>query len=136
LAERVRVAGTRWTVESCFETAKGEVGLDQHEVRSWTGWHRHITLAMLAHAYLAVLRKTAAESGGKIDPEADIARVLRLDLLPHTVLELRRLLWRLVWACPPDHEHILAWSIWRHRHQQRARRCHWKRRTRPHKVRL
>jgi len=70
LAELVRVAGTRWTVESCFETAKGEVGLDQYEVRSWTGWHRHITLAMLAHAYLAVLRKTVAGSGGKIDPRS------------------------------------------------------------------
>jgi SRSO17 transposase len=59
LAELVRVAGTRWTIESCFEAAKGEVGLDQYEVRSWTGWQRHITLAMLAHAYLAVLRQTA-----------------------------------------------------------------------------
>ena len=62
LAELVRVAGMRWTVESCFEAAKSEVGLDHYEVRSWTGWHRHITLAMLAHAYLAVLRKAA---GGK-----------------------------------------------------------------------
>jgi SRSO17 transposase len=60
LAQLVRVAGTRWTVEICFEAAKGEVGLDHYEVRSWTGWHRHITLAMLAHAYLAVLRKAAA----------------------------------------------------------------------------
>jgi SRSO17 transposase len=59
LAQLVRVAGTRWTVEVCFEAAKGEVGLDQYEVRSWTGWHRHITLAMLAHAYLTILRKTA-----------------------------------------------------------------------------
>lgn len=63
LAELVRVAGTRWTIESCFEAAQGEVGLDHYEVRSWTGWHRHITLARLAHAYLAVLRKAAA--GGK-----------------------------------------------------------------------
>ena len=60
LAELVRVAGTRWTIEACFEAAKGEVGLDHYEVRSWMGWHRHITLAMLAHADLAVLRKTAA----------------------------------------------------------------------------
>ena len=59
LADLVRVAGTRWTIEACFEAAKGEVGLDQYEVRSWTGWHRHITLAMLAHAYLAVLRRAA-----------------------------------------------------------------------------
>jgi SRSO17 transposase len=59
LSDLVRVAGTRWTIEASFEAAKGEVGLDHYEVRSWTGWHRHITLAMLAHAYLAVLRCTA-----------------------------------------------------------------------------
>jgi SRSO17 transposase len=59
LARLVRVAGMRWTIESCFEAGKGEVGLDEYEVRSWTGWHRHITLAMMAHAYLAVLRKAA-----------------------------------------------------------------------------
>jgi len=52
----VRAAGSRWTVESCFEAAKGEVGLDQYEVRSWTGWYRHITLAMWAYALLTVLR--------------------------------------------------------------------------------
>jgi SRSO17 transposase len=63
LATLVRVAGTRWTIESAFQMAKGEVGLDQYEVRSWTGWHRHITLAMLAFAFLTVLRKAA--SGGK-----------------------------------------------------------------------
>ena len=50
LATLVQVAGTRWTIEACFEAAKGEVGLDEYEVRSWTGWHRHVTLAMLAHA--------------------------------------------------------------------------------------
>ena len=65
LATLVRVAGTRWTIESCFEAAKGEVGLDQYEVRSWTGWHRHITLAMLAHAYLGVIRKAAVGGGGR-----------------------------------------------------------------------
>lgn len=61
LQTMVRVAGTRWTVEECFEAAKGEVGLDQYEVRSWHGWYRHITLAMLAHAYLTVLCAHAAE---------------------------------------------------------------------------
>jgi SRSO17 transposase len=63
LADLVRVAGTRWTIEACFEAAKGETGLDQYEVRSWTGWHRHVTFAMLAHAYLAVLRRAAV--GGR-----------------------------------------------------------------------
>jgi SRSO17 transposase len=55
-AEVVRVAGTRWTIESGFEAAKSEVGLDHYEVRSWTGWYRHITLAMWALALLTVLR--------------------------------------------------------------------------------
>lgn len=64
LAELVRVAGRRWTIEACFEAAKGEVGLDQYEVRSWTGWHRHVTLAMLAHAYLAVVRRAAVGGRG------------------------------------------------------------------------
>jgi SRSO17 transposase len=61
----VRVAGTRWTIEACFEAAKGELGLDQYEVRSWTGWHRHVTLAMLAHAYLAAIRKAAVGGTGR-----------------------------------------------------------------------
>jgi SRSO17 transposase len=52
----VQVAGSRWTIERSFEEAKGEVGLDHYEVRSWTGWYRHITLAMWAYALLTVLR--------------------------------------------------------------------------------
>jgi SRSO17 transposase len=52
----VRVAGKRWKIEQCFETAKGECGLDNYEVRHWQGWYRHITLSMLAHAVLSVLR--------------------------------------------------------------------------------
>jgi SRSO17 transposase len=59
LEEVVRVAGTRWTIESCIEAAKGEVGLDHYEVRSWIGWYRHITLAMWALALLAVMRAGA-----------------------------------------------------------------------------
>ena len=65
LEELVRVAGTRWAIEECFEEAKGQVGLDQYEVRKWDGWYRHITLAMLAHAYLAVIRRQAMEQGEK-----------------------------------------------------------------------
>ena len=59
LATLVRVAGVRWTIETCFEEAKGETGLDEYEVRSWTGWHRHITLSLLTHAYLTIVRKHA-----------------------------------------------------------------------------
>lgn len=56
----VRVAGSRWAIEESFETATGEVGLDYDEVRRWTGWYRHLTLALLAHAYLTVTRAHAA----------------------------------------------------------------------------
>jgi SRSO17 transposase len=63
LVALVRVAGTRWAIEECFESAKGQVGLDQYEVRRWTGWYRHITLALLAHAYLTVTRLEAVKKG-------------------------------------------------------------------------
>ena len=65
LEELVRVSGRRWTIEGCFEEAKGEVGLDHYEVWRWDGWHRYITLSMLAHAYLTVIRNRAMEERKK-----------------------------------------------------------------------
>ena len=65
LAELVRVAGTRWVIEDAFKAAKQEVGLDEYEVRRWVGWYRHITLALLVHAFLAVTRCYAAGGEGK-----------------------------------------------------------------------
>jgi SRSO17 transposase len=59
--ELIRIAGRRWVIEDCFEAAKGEVGLDEYEVRKWDGWHRHVTLCLLAHAYLAVVRSVAED---------------------------------------------------------------------------
>lgn len=56
LEAAVAVAGKRWTIASCCEAAQGAVGLDHYEVRSWTGWYRHITLAMWAYALLPRLR--------------------------------------------------------------------------------
>jgi SRSO17 transposase len=64
LEELVRVAGLRWAIEGCIEAAKGEVGLDQYEVRKWAGWYRHITLALFAHAMLSVIRARSVEKGG------------------------------------------------------------------------
>ena len=61
LANLVRVAGSRWTIEVAFEAAKGEVGLDQYEVRSWTGWQRHMILALFAQAVLTVIRRDLAD---------------------------------------------------------------------------
>ena len=90
----VRVAGIRWAIEEASRQAKGEVGLDHYEVRRWPGWYRHITLAMLAHAFLAVTR------AGHQPPGAKGAGGLTggPGLLPLTVPEVRRLLWR--WSGP------------------------------------
>src|SRR5690625_61679 len=63
MEELVRVAGTRWKIEQDFEGAKGEAGLDEYEVRSWKGWYRHITLSLLAHAYLSVMCWKQMETG-------------------------------------------------------------------------
>jgi SRSO17 transposase len=62
LAQLVRVAGLRWAIEENFEAAKGLVGLDQYEVRKWDAWYRHVTLALLAHAYLEVTRRRAGRA--------------------------------------------------------------------------
>ena len=59
-ADLANAAGRRWAVECCFETAKQETGLDEYEIRSWHGWYRHITLAMLAMSFLAATRAEAA----------------------------------------------------------------------------
>lgn len=65
--ELVRICDSRWQVEECFAQAKGEVGMDQYEVRTWTAWHRFITLCLLAHAFLVVVRRAARceQAGGK-----------------------------------------------------------------------
>ncbi len=65
LAEFVRVAGARWTIDDLFKLAKGQVGLDHYEVRSWQGWYRHITLALLA---LAALIIGVRKKGGRLAP--------------------------------------------------------------------
>lgn len=63
LERLARVAGMRWPIESCFEEAKGECGLDEYEVRRWDAWHRHITLSLLAHAFLAAIRSGERKRG-------------------------------------------------------------------------
>jgi SRSO17 transposase len=65
LSDLVRVAGARWAIEDLFELAKGDCGLDEYEVRSWTGWHRHVTLSLFALAVPAVIRSRAAKPSRK-----------------------------------------------------------------------
>lgn len=68
LCELVRVAGARWAIEECFQSAKGETGLDQYQVRRYDSWYRHITLAMFAHAFLTATRAAAAKKGHSFPP--------------------------------------------------------------------
>jgi SRSO17 transposase len=81
----VKAAGSRWSVEECFESAKGEVGLDEYEVRSYTGWYRHMTLCMVAHAFLAASRVLANNEEAALLP-----KVLGLTRRPRRMLRFRR----------------------------------------------
>jgi SRSO17 transposase len=109
----VTVAGMRWRIEETFQGTKELAALDEHQVRTWTSWHRWVTLAMLAYAFLAITR-TAATS----EPEQDMISL--------TCNEIRHLL---VSAIGPSigWEHRLRWSAWRRRHQATAKRLHYKR---------
>jgi SRSO17 transposase len=113
----VAVAGQRWRIEESFQAAKGLVGLDQHQVRRWKSWYRWTTLAMLAHAFLAVA--TATERDTQPTPTG---------LITLTVNEFRRLFDALLLVTHLGLESLLAWSRWRRRHQYRARLSHYKRR--------
>ncbi|MFJ5638455.1 IS701 family transposase [Streptomyces sp. NPDC093223] len=116
LSTLVKVAGRRWTVEETFQSAKGLTGLDEHQVRHWTSWHRWTTLAMLAHAFLVVMaaieRTTAAAPSG---------------LAPLTCGEIQRLFTVFAAPQPRGLAHRLSWSCWRRRHQARARSSHYQR---------
>ncbi|MEW2581656.1 IS701 family transposase [Streptomyces syringium] len=71
LDQLIHVAGSRWAVEECFQTAKQECGLDDYQVRRYPGWHRHMTLAMAAHACLTALRARELDAGkAETDPPA------------------------------------------------------------------
>jgi SRSO17 transposase len=122
LQEMVWVVGKRWKIEEILEAGKGEVGFDHYEVRLWISWYRHVTLAMLAHAYLTVMRSQML-----LSDSTDLLET-GLDILPLTVAEVRHLLWQVAWPHAPPLWFILTWSLWRRRHQARASRSHVKHR--------
>ena len=113
----VRVAGQRWRIEESFQAAKGLTGLDQHQVRRWTSWHRWTTLAMLAHAFLAVATATERDH-----------LPATTGLISLTVNEFRRLFDALLLAARHTITTLLRWSAWRRRHHHRARESHYRRR--------
>ncbi|GAB2868960.1 hypothetical protein GCM10027074_40760 [Streptomyces deserti] len=116
VAGLVRVAGCRWKIEECFQSAKNECGLGQYEVRRYVGWYRHITLAMLAHAFLAVMAVQEREKG--------VSRPTHPTSRTSHQPEIRRLLAAQPRRHPAHRDHAVNWSRWRRRHQARARRCH------------
>jgi SRSO17 transposase len=116
LAVLVRVAGRRWTIEERLQTGKGLVGLDQHQVRRWRSWYRWVTLAMLAHAFLVVT--ALAERTHQPAPAG---------LTPLTCNEIQHLFAALTARPTREVGHRLRWSVWRRRHQARARTCHYRR---------
>jgi SRSO17 transposase len=113
----VRVAGTRWCVETCFQTSKNATGLDEHQVRRWDSWYRHTTLVMLAHAILTVI---ATRERARPQPNDQ--------LIPLTVNEIRHLFAKTVANTVHTIAHWLAWSCWRRLHQARAKTSHYRRR--------
>jgi SRSO17 transposase len=118
LPELVRVAGRRWAVEECFQTAKDHIGLDHYQVRRWTPWHRFTTLALLALAALTVMTLTTT---------ATITTAAAL--IPLTLAETRRLFIAFTTTPLTATAHILRWSLWRRTVQARARHSHYQRRS-------
>ena len=118
LSTLVKVAGIRWSIETCFQTGKG-LGLDEHQVRRWDSWYRHTTLVMLAHAILTVI---AAHERAHTPPD-DTGE----PLVPLSINEIRRLLAKLVINTIHTLDHWLGWSRWRRRHLARAKTSHYKR---------
>jgi len=124
LPEMVQAIGARWHIEEDFENAK-DLGLDHYEVRSFTGWYRHITLVLLALAFLTAMCATERCS---TSPPAPSPLPARPAVLPLTVPEVRHLLARLIWPSSSSARRVLAWSWWRRCHQSRASYYHTKRR--------
>jgi SRSO17 transposase len=116
LSALVRVAGTRWTVEEDFQTGKGLTALDEHQVRTWTSWHRWTALVLLAHAFLTI---TAATEHTAAEPPTGQIQLTRN--------EISHLLAVLVLTPAHNLRHRLHWSTWRRRHQHRARTSHYQR---------
>lgn len=127
-AELVAVAGRRWAIEEMFQITKDQFGLDQTQVRSWHGWHRHATLTMISFA-LTVLAIRDEQRGP--DPT-------RHDLTHHsgpiaiTVNEARYLIAAIILATKATGRrllnHIRHWSTWRRTHQNQARAARYRRR--------
>ena len=117
LATLVKTAGIRWTTEENFQASKGLAGLDEHQVRTWTAWHRWVTLAMLALAFLTV---AAATEHARRPPPPGMVPLTRSEIAHLAAATITQ---------PARARHWLGWSAWRRAHQHRARTCHYQHQT-------
>jgi hypothetical protein len=149
LQKMVEAIGDRWTVEECFKIGKSSVGLDEYEVRSWQSWYRHITLCMVAMAFLAVLRwssqtlETPIDHGkeqpkqiteqneSSCDSFAQIPSHSHLPMMiPFSIPEIQKLFYYIISSKPLSTLYRVAWSVWRRTHQALACFYHARRRIR------
>lgn len=113
--------GRRWEIEDAFETAKIELGLAHNESRSWHGWHRHVSLVILAFAMLARVRRLANGPPPK-------RRSSPSSQVPWSIQEIQRVAIRLAQR-RIEPAFVLAWSAWRRAHQAAARQAPLRRKT-------
>ncbi|MFL5653314.1 MAG: IS701 family transposase [Ktedonobacteraceae bacterium] len=121
----VQAIGARWSIEEDLQVTK-DLGLDQYEVRSYLGWYRHLTLVMLASAFLVGI--CVQENPPPPASEASPAALPAPALIPLTTREVRHLLARLIWPAPTSVPLICQWSWWRRAHQYWAGYYHRRRR--------
>ncbi len=124
LPQMVQAIGARWHIEEHFENAK-DLGLDHDEVRRFIGWYRHITLVLLALAFLTGMCATERCSTASA---ATSELPARLSIHPLTVPDVRHVLARPIWPASSSTRWVLAWSWWRRCHQSTASYSHTKRR--------
>lgn len=126
LATLVTVAGRRWTVEESFQVSKDQFGLDEYQVRSWHGWHRHTTLTMIALAM--TVTATATDQPEPAATAHELTDPHRLD--PPTVNEVRRMIAGIILTATHVgrawRHHLENWSHWRQRHLATARAAHYR----------
>ncbi len=130
LQAKVTALGGRWHIEEDFENGK-DLGLDHYEVRSWRGWYCHITLCLLALAFLvgSCVQEHAATLSLPEVQDHHGAQGTPTQLQPLSVSEVRHLLGRLLFAPPSSVTLVVAWSAWRRWHQRWARFFHTRRRV-------
>jgi SRSO17 transposase len=119
----VYAVGARWRIEEDLEATK-DLGLDQYEVRSYVGWYRHITLVLLAYAFLVNICVQ-----DRVQQGAPQESTLASPLIALTTSEARHLLARLIWPAPTSAPLVCHWSRWRRTHQYWAGYYHRRRRT-------